>query len=545
MTDWFIVFNWIIIILFIVFLFNTYRNNFYLWEYLFKNKNSFRLLKLRKEYFNFLFCIFNFVFKIIRLPFFIIYFVFPCIIVILIDVAFKVLKNILINLIKIIQKIIIDPIGKIMKIIGNIVKTQEVITILFFTVIFFLWFVLCNINNINTPAIIIIFCLLLLLVLHIFVKFYDDKKSIIILFVMTTSGISVFSWFQKFNIALLVLFVEFLFLIYVLYFFKILLLIKKLKYTLLINFVLSFIYIISIVVFKGNTNAIRITKGKLKDLKGGSIELFLENNKKLFPIKIDDNKLYIENDSLFKNYKIIKLLFNKENNISLVAEQIPSKSNLSLPLPNNYDEIFKIKQGKFLFINNENSRILDNNGKEINEKISIEGKIVVIENNPNNYIFIGNNLGWSYLDKKEIEIEEDNFYINLLNLTLFLFSILYFWLKLYSKKSKEYYDYTTIFKIQETKILLDRNKYDKFLTLSMFGLTIPNIWKIVITKSIVEMNSSIWTKIDMIYIILFSILLFCLITSKEISECVKELENKKPKRKRKNWQTNLCKKKGE
>ena len=61
----------------------------------------------------------------------------------------------------------------------------------------------------------------------------------------------------------------------------------------------------------------------------------------------------------------------------------------------------------------------------------------------------------------------------------------------------------------------------------MFGLTIPNIWKIVTTKSIGEMNSSIWTKIDVIYIILFSILLFCLITSKEISECVKELENEK------------------
>ena len=61
----------------------------------------------------------------------------------------------------------------------------------------------------------------------------------------------------------------------------------------------------------------------------------------------------------------------------------------------------------------------------------------------------------------------------------------------------------------------------------MFGLTIPNIWKIATTKSIREMNSSIWTKIDIIYIILFSILLFCLITSKEISECVKELENEK------------------
>ena len=64
----------------------------------------------------------------------------------------------------------------------------------------------------------------------------------------------------------------------------------------------------------------------------------------------------------------------------------------------------------------------------------------------------------------------------------------------------------------------------------MFGLTIPNIWKIVTTKSIEEMNSSIWTKLDLIiYIVPFSILLFCLITSKEISECVKELEKENDK----------------
>lgn len=535
MIDWFTIFNWIIVMLFIGFLFIKYRNNFYLWNYLknfsivfkfidklcFYITEVFKLSKLKKEYFNlvvdmfknliFLICILlNKVFEIILDLSFIVYFYITLsyIILILIDVVVKIYQNIVI----------------LIKVIGNIPKNPKIVTMIFFITIFFLWYI-CNIN---TPIIIIGFCLLLLLVLRIFVNLYNVKESIVILFVMTTSGISVFSWFQKFNIALLILFVEFLFLIYILYFFKILLLIKKIKYTLLINFVLSFICIICIINFEGNTNAIRITKGKLKDLKGGRIALFLENNKKLFPIKIDDNKLYIENDSLFiKNYKIIKTLFNKENNISLVAEQIPSESTLSLPLPNNYDEIFKIKQGKFLFINNENSRILDNNGKEINEKMSIEGKIVVIENNPNNYIFIGNNLGWSYLDKKEIEIEEDNFYINLLNLALFLSSIIYFWLKLYGKKSLEYYDKETINKIKETPILLDRNKYDKFLTLSMFGLTIPNIWKIVTTKSVGEMNSSIWIKIDIMYLFIFSIVLFCLITSKEISECIKELENEK------------------
>ena len=111
---------------------------------------------------------------------------------------------------------------------------------------------------------------------------------------------------------------------------------------------------------------------------------------------------------------------------------------------------------------------------------------------------------------------------------MFLFSVLYFWLKLYGKKSSEYYNKEIINKIKNTSILLDRNKYDKFLTLSMFGLTIPNIWKIVTMKSIGEMNSSIWLQADLIvYVVLFSIILFCLITSKEISECVKELENEK------------------
>ena len=125
---------------------------------------------------------------------------------------------------------------------------------------------------------------------------------------------------------------------------------------------------------------------------------------------------------------------------------------------------------------------------------------------------------------------EDNIYLNSINLILFLFGITYFWLKLYSKKSLQYYDKEIINKIKKTPILLDKNKYDKFLTLSMFGLTIPNIWKIVTTKSIEEMNSSIWTKLDLIiYIVPFSILLFCLITSKEISECVKELEKENDK----------------
>ena len=275
------------------------------------------------------------------------------------------------------------------------------------------------------------------------------------------------------------------------------------------------------------TDIIRVTKGELKDVEGGSIELFSKNDRKKFDIVGENKELYIENDSPLKNYNITKTLFNKENNISLVTE-INTKLMLFLPLL--YNEIVEVKQGELLFVNNKNSKILDRYGNEINDKISIEGKIVVIENNPNNYIFIGNNSGWAYLNKNErIGIEKDNFYYNLLNLILFLFGIMYFGLKLYGKKSRKYYNEEIINKIREEEIdiLLDRNKYDKFLTLSMFGLTVPNIWKIITTKNIGEVDSSIWTKIDIIYIILFSILLFCLIISKEISECVKELENEK------------------
>ena len=148
------------------------------------------------------------------------------------------------------------------------------------------------------------------------------------------------------------------------------------------------------------------------------------------------------------------------------------------------------------------------------------------KNNFTNYIFINNN--WYFLqDVTKIKIEKDNFYHNLINLILFSFGIIYFGLKLYGKKSIRYYDKRIINRIKKTPILLDGNKYNKFLTLSIFGLTIPNIWKIVTTKSIGEMNSSIWTKIDIIYLFIFSVILFCLITSKEISECVKELENEK------------------
>ena len=95
-----------------------------------------------------------------------------------------------------------------------------------------------------------------------------------------------------------------------------------------------------------------------------------------------------------------------------------------------------------------------------------------------------------------------------------------------AKKNEEYFDYITIVEIKNTKILLDRNKYDKFLTLSMFGLTIPNIWKIATITNIVEMQKQInvWS---FGWFFIFSIISFCIITSREISEYVKKLKNEK------------------
>lgn len=487
-----------------IFLFFRYRNNFYLWRYLVKSNNKFEKLdgkieKIEKEK------------SILKKGLIIIY------LVVIIIICFFILK-------------FKDEIN----------KNMSIIMITFFYLV-----------AIISVDIIILYASSFKKTICKLIKISKkDFMEIIILILLSFFGINTFNWFQKFNPALSIFFIEFLFVICILCFLKLLFILKKFKSILLfISFLLLFFGIIYYA-SKENTNAIRITKGKLEDLKGGSIELFLENNKKPFPIKIDDNKkLYIENnDSLFENYNIIKPLFNKENNLSLVTENI-SKLRLSWELlsPIPYNEI---KQGKFLFVNNENSRILDRNGNDVNDKIRIEGKIIVIENNPNNYIFIGNDLGWTYLNKnKKIGIKKDNFAINVLNLTLFLFCIMYFWLKLYGKKSKEYYDYKTIYKIKDTKILFVKDKYDKFLTLSAFGLTISKIWEIATIKDIGEMNKQVSYFLFLFEFAWFptilGIILFCIITSKEISECVKELENKRPKRKRKNWQTNHCKKKGE
>lgn len=344
-------------------------------------------------------------------------------------------------------------------------------------------------------------------------------KEIIILILLCFCGIKILDWFQKFNYALFYLFSEFLILIWIIYVLKIWILniSEPKKITLSISFIICFLGLM----LGSNVNSevgIRLTKGKLKDLDGKIIELFFESKKLSFQIHNDKDKYYVDYQLSEKECikGIEKILFNKDNNLSLFINKDTSS-----------------KKGKFIVFNNDNSRIIDNNGKIIdNAEVAI--KVITFENTDNantNTIYIFVNNGWRLLNNKDkIYIEEDNIYLNSINLILFLFGITYFWLKLYSKKSLQYYDKEIINKIKKTPILLDRNKYDKFLTLSMFGLTIPNIWKIVTTKSIEEMNSSIWTKLDLIiYIVPFSILLFCLITSKEISECVKELEKENDK----------------
>ena len=353
--------------------------------------------------------------------------------------------------------------------------------------------------------------------------------EIIFLILLLFCGINTLNWFQKFNYVLSNLFLEFLFLFCIICILKIIILniSKKEKIILIVCFLVCFFGII----LGSNTEinsevGIRLTKGKLRDLNGKRIRLFFENEKITFQIQNDKNKYYIkyqlpeEEEKYTKDIKETKILFNKDNNLSLFI----NKEILS-------------KKAKFIVFNNDNSQIIDKDGKII-DNAEIVIKVVKFENKDinNTYIFVNNVYGWWLLNNKDkIYIEEDNIYLNLINLILFLFSVIYFWLKLYGRKNSTYYAKEIIKEIIKEKkegkinIILDRNKYDKFLTLSMFGLTIPNIWKIVTTKSIGEMNSSIWTKIDIIYIILFSILLFCLITSKEISEYVEELEKENEK----------------
>ena len=487
-----------------IFLFCRYRNNFYLYKYL-------------VIYFNF----------------------------------YEILKKIVEKFSKIWNKIIINK-EKFSKIWNKIIFI--IIGIIFIFIICRFGYVLKkNIEN-NYIIKLIMFIIISIIYLVIFIVYFgvfyvlDEliyeiwekllKKNlleIIFLILLLFCGINTLNWFKKFNYAFSDLFTEFLFLICIIYTLKITILniSKSKKWILNIGFLVIFFGVIfSSSLNKDFQTGIRITKGELKELEEGSIELFFKNGKKKFNIKSENGELYIENDSLFKNYTIQEFLHNKENNISLFIQYL----SIPISMVDKKLEYTEIEQGEFLTINNQNLKIKNKNDQIINNNINIDAKIIITsnmndKNNFTNYIFVNNN--WYFLQNvAKIKIEKDNFYYNLLNSILFSFGIMYFGLKLYGRKNSTYYDEEIIKEIIKEKegkinIILDRNKYDKFLTLSMFGLTIPNIWKIATTKSIREMNSSIWTKIDIIYIILFSILLFCLITSKEISECVKELENEK------------------
>ena len=571
MVDW----QWIIYglaIIFLIFLFCLYRNNFYLWRYLVKSCKFFEIVEKKL---NIIFFIIVFIFLVIVLMF-IIYKVSSIpeesikksteIIKVIKNVSRETITYVTKNIFKINTKSLVNnPVIKYL-IVPTIIlclyvlvfwlfnrdwtsKEIKITLKIFLGIIVLILLIFCGIkildwfqrfNDASLPLVdkhlvvkyLIVPTIILCLYVLVFWLFNRDWTSkvtlkifleIIVLILLIFCGISTLNWFQKFNIILVILFIQFCFMICTLYCLRIIILftLKSIFKTIsvLVVFMFLFIFLIGILILNHNnknTIGIRVTKGSLKSLKNGKIELFFKEGKKKFDIRGEGNKLWIKNDMEFENNKIQKILFNKGNEGILFMEE-------------------ENKNVEFVYINNENTIIKDKQNDEVD--ISIEGKIIIVKepevdkNNIKNYIFIGNNLIWQYLNKiEEIGIEEDNFDYNLLNLFFFFLGIIYFWLKLYGKKSKEYYNYIAIFKIQETKILLDRNKYDKFLTLSMFGLTIPNIWKIATTKSIREMNSSIWTKIDIIYIILFSILLFCLITSKEISEYVKELEKENDKK---------------
>lgn len=510
MVDW----QWIIYglaIIFLIFLFCLYRNNFYLWRYLVKSCKFFEIVE-----------------KKLNTIFFIIVFIF--LVIVLMFIIYKVSS---------IPEKSIKEFTEIIKVIKNV--NREITT-----------HVTKNIFKINTKLLIdkhliikyltvptIILCLYVL-VFWLFNRDWTSKVTlkifleIIVLILLIFCGIKTLDWFQKLNINLTVLFIQFCFIMYILYCLKIIILftIKSIIKTILILlfFLFSmFLPMIGILILNYkdmNTTGIRVTKGNLETLKNRKIELFFKEGRKEFEIENKGNKLWIknENDTEFKNSEIQKILFNKGNEGVLFMKKENKDEN---------------KNVEFVYINNENTKIKDRQNNEVEADVSIEGKIIIVkdskidENNIKNYIFINS---WQDLNKIErIGIEEDNFYINLLNLVLFLFSILYFWLKLYGKKSSEYYDKKIINEIKNTPIILDRNKYDKFFTLSMFGLTIPNIWKTVSIKNIDEIRdqSSVYIKM-FVFLLIFGVVLFCIITSKEISECVKELENKKPKRKRKN-----------
>lgn len=493
-----------------IFLFCRYRNNFYLYKYLVIYFNFYEILKKILEKFS---KIWNKI--IINKEKIIIGIIFISIIYIF---GYGLKKNIENNtLVNISNYNIIE---KSKNIFENIIKLIMLIII---------FIVYCG-----------VFYVLDELIYEIWEKLLKKNLlEIIFLILLLFCGINTLNWFKKFNYAFSNLFTEFLFLICIIYTLKITILniSKSKKWILNIGFLVIFFGVIfSSSLNKDFQTGIRITKGELKELEEGSIELFFKNGKKKFNIKSENGELYIENDSLFKNYTIQEFLHNKENNISLFIQYL----SIPISMVDKKLEYTEIEQGEFLTINNQNLKIKNKNDQIINNNINIDAKIIITsnmndKNNFTNYIFINNN--WYFLQNvTKIKIEKDDFYYNLLNSILFSFGIMYFGLKLYGRKNSTYYDEEIIKEIIKEKeegkinIILDRNKYDKFLTLSMFGLTIPNIWKIVTTKSIGEMNSSIWTKIDIIYIILFSILLFCLITSKEISEYVKELEKENDKK---------------
>ena len=232
MVDWFNIFNWIIVILFIGFLFIKYRNNFYLWNYLKKSDSIFEFIdescfyiteflkKLKKI--NFIIMINNIKkLKIREINFF------ECIILIIVLPILFIYKILFL----VIFYFTVYPIEKI--IFMKLILKDFLILLKISESLLWMIFITCFENNIELSNKIII-CI-------IFFSLLNFKIGILttnVFFLLC----NLFMWFQRFNILLAIILLE-LFLIFLILYSLKYMLIKKL------NFNISYFFIIIIICF--------------------------------------------------------------------------------------------------------------------------------------------------------------------------------------------------------------------------------------------------------------------------------------------------------
>ena len=332
-------------IIFLIFLFCRYRNNFYLWRYLVQFCRLVETIekciekaieycenKKNIEVVVFITIILIFLTKIIMINKF--------------PYDLKNIKNKTgINFVSILNIDISD----------NVMLVIKLIFIFFFVVvgiliiIVYIYLYPCDMFKGVCKAIYEIYTKLIINLLY-------ENTGIKVLILLSFFGANTLNWFQKFSLILPELFIEFLILIYLLYILKtfIINISNWKKFILIAGFIICFFYIVigSQIINKSAETGIRLTKGKLRDLNGKRIRLFFENEKITFQIQNDRNKYYIkyqlpeEEKKYTKDIKETKILFNKDNNLSLfINKEISSK------------------KAKFIVFNNDNSQIIDKDGK--------------------------------------------------------------------------------------------------------------------------------------------------------------------------------------